>query len=337
VTAKKKSARKKTARRKDVAGKKGASRPRTSPHVRDVRITKQMTLEALENLVERLDIEKIDDNLYRGQNEPNRPMRIYGGQVAAQALRAAGHTVEGRLAHSLHGYFLRAGDPEHPVIYSVDRIRDGRSFTTRRVVALQRGKAIFNMSASFHKSEVGLEHQSPMPDAPDPETIPTWADRIVPLWRKLPKEVRKVWSPSARPIDIREVNLPVYLGGEADADVNLVWFRTPGPIPEDPFLHQCLLVYATDASLIDTMLRSHKLSAAIGSLMSASLDHAVWFHAPIRVDDWLLYAQDSPVATGARGFARGSIFTRDGRLVASSAQEGLIRPVTPEKAEDRST
>ncbi|MFT5441171.1 MAG: acyl-CoA thioesterase-2 [Myxococcota bacterium] len=295
-----------------------------------------MALDAQAALIDRLNLEELDQDLYRGYNEPNRTGRIFGGQVAAQSLMAAGRTVDGLLAHSLHGYFLRAGDPDIPVIYTVDRIRDGRSFVTRRVVATQRGKAIFNMACSFHKPEEGLAHQIKMPDAPDPESIPTWAERIGPLWEKTPEKIRKIWRPGARPIDMREVNVPVYLGGEATGGENLIWLKTPGPVPDDPFLHQCILAYATDFSLIDTMLRQHKERGPWGSLMTASLDHAIWFHAPLRIDDWLLYYQDSPVTGGARGYARGSIYTREGVLVASAAQEGLMRPVTPTKAEDRS-
>lgn len=294
------------------------------------------SLEAQAALVERLDLEELDQDLYRGYNEPMRVGRIFGGQVAAQSLMAAGRTVDDLLAHSLHGYFLRAGDPETPIIYTVDRIRDGRSFTTRRVVAKQRGKAIFNMSCSFHKLEEGLEHQIEMPEAPDPETIPSWSERFRSLGDKLPERVRKVWQPGTRPIDTRELQVPVFLGGEATGGDNMVWLRTPGPLPDDPFLHQCLLAYATDFSLIDTMLRQHKDRAPAGSSMNASLDHAIWFHAPFRMDDWLLYHQDCPVTAGARGFARGTIYTRDGRLVASAVQEGLIRPVALPDAEDRS-
>lgn len=300
-------------------------------------ITEAMVLEAQAALIDRLSLEEIDTDLYRGENEPNRLGRIFGGQVAAQALQSAGRTVEGGLlAHSLHGYFLRAGDPEHPVIYSVDRIRDGRSFTTRRVVAQQHGKAIFNMSASFHIQEPGVEHSMEMPEAREPETIPTWNDRIIKLWRKASPELQKQWKPSPRPLDMREIDLPIYLGGKPKKGPNLVWFRTPAPLSDDLFLHQCILTYATDFSLIDSMLKQHGMKGPMGSYMTASLDHAIWFHKPLRVDDWLLYVQDSPMAGGARGFARGSIFTRNGDLVASSAQEGLIRPVPPEKAEDRS-
>ena len=300
-------------------------------------ITHEMTLEAQAELIDRLNLEEIDIDLYRGQNEPNRPGRIFGGQVAAQALMAAGRTLDGMLAHSLHGYFLRAGDPEIPVIYTVDRIRDGRSFSTRRVVASQRGKAIFNMAASFHVSEAGPEHQMEMPEAPDPESLETWSDLMLALAKKSPAVAQGGFKPTARPIDMRSVDLPVYLGGEANGANNLIWFRTSGPVPDDPFLHQCILTYATDFSLIDSMLRHHKGFGIGQSMMTASLDHAVWFHAPLRTDEWLLYAQDSPIASGARGYARGSIFTRDGRLVASAVQEGLIRPVKAEAAEDRSS
>ncbi len=332
----KKKASKKNTRKRAGRKSKRQSGKAESPDSENVVITKQMSIRSYRDLLDRLAIEEIDSNIFRGYNEPNRPGRIFGGQVAAQSLAAAGRTVEGQLAHSLHGYFLRAGDPDIPVLYTVDRIRDGRSFTTRRVVAQQKGKAIFNMSVSFHIEEEGLEHQMAMPDAPAPEDLPTWGERIVELWMKAPASLRKQWKPTARPIDIRDVHLPVYLGGKPTAEPNLVWFRTPAPVPDDPFLHQCILTYATDFSLIDTMLRHHELENPMGTLMTASLDHAVWFHAPIQTDDWLLYVQESPVARGARGFSRGNIFTRDGRLVASTAQEGLIRPVSPARAGDRS-
>lgn len=301
------------------------------------KITPEMYLEAQAALIDRLELEELDQDLYRGYNEPNRRGRIFGGQVAAQSLMAAGRTVDDLLAHSLHGYFLRAGDPEIPVIYTVDRIRDGRSFVTRRVVAQQHGKAIFNMACSFHKFEEGLEHQMEMPEAPEPESIPPWSERIIPIWEKASDRFKQAWKPSARPIDMRDKDIPVYIGGEAKGGSNLIWLKTPGPVADDPFLHQCILAYATDFSLIDTMLRQHELKTPMTSLMTASLDHAIWFHAPLRVDDWLLYVQDSPVAAGGRGFARGSIFTRAGKLVASAVQEGLMRPVAPTRAEDRST
>lgn len=291
--------------------------------------------EAIDELLEGLDLEEIDLNIFRGRNERDRPGRLFGGQVAAQALVAAGRTVqEGLLAHSLHGYFLRPGDPAHPVLYQVDRIRDGRSFTTRRVVALQRGRAIFNLASSFQIQESGYEHQTPeRPEAPDPESLPTWTDRVLALWDRVPEEARG-WAARPRPIDFRHVDPPTFLGGEPGRATSLAWLRAPRRLPDDPFVHQCLLTYATDMSLLDNVIRPHGRSGALGPVMMASLDHAVWFHRRLRADEWLLYAMESPVAAGARGFARGSIFTRAGALVASVAQEGLIRPT--QRPEDRS-
>jgi acyl-CoA thioesterase-2 len=287
----------------------------------------------LDQLLDTLDLEEIDLDLFRGRNEPDRPGRLFGGQVAAQALVAAQRTVEGRSAHSLHGYFLRPGDPSVPVIYSVDRIRDGRSFTTRRVVANQRGRAIFNTSISFQVAEDGYEHQMPMPEAPDPETVPTMKEWVERNWERIPEDVR-TWGPRPRPIDLRHVVPPTYLGGEPRSGPSLVWFRAGRELPDDPALHQCLLTYVSDISLLDNIVLPHGRRGGLGPVMMASLDHSVWFHRPVRVDAWLLYVQDSPAAAGARGFARGTIFTRSGQLVASVAQEGLLRPVR--SPEDRS-
>ena len=290
--------------------------------------------ETLQGLLELLDLEEIDRNIYRGRNERAQRERLFGGQVAAQALAAAGRTVAGRVAHSLHAYFLRPGDPRVPVLYTVDRIRDGQSFTTRRVVAIQRGQAIFNMSVSFQVIEAGYEHQQlEMPSVPDPESLPTWAERAERAAQRLPKD-SAAWVREDRPIDLRHVEAPTFLGGTARRGGNQVWFRASGALPEDPFVHQCVVAYASDMSLLDTVVLPHGRSGALGPVMMASLDHAIWFHHAIRADDWLLYAQDSPVAAGARGFARGSIFTREGQLVASVAQEGLMRPTG--KPEDRS-
>ena len=289
--------------------------------------------ELLDELLELLDLEEIELNIFRGRNESTREGRLFGGQVAAQALVAAGRTTPGLPAHSLHGYFLRPGDPAVPVLYSVDRIRDGRSFTTRRVVAQQRGKAIFNMSISFHEPEVSYEHQVPMPKAPDPETVPTWAERVQEMIDRIPEEARQ-WAPRPRPVDLRHVELPTYLGGEPSHGTSLVWMCVPRELGDDALLHQALLTYASDYSLLDNVVRPHGRKGELGPLMMASLDHAIWFHRPLRMDEWLLYVQDSPVAAGARGFARGTIFTRAGELVASVAQEGLMRPAR--KPEDRS-
>jgi acyl-CoA thioesterase-2 len=289
--------------------------------------------EKLSDLLQILDLEEIDFNIYRGQNEPSRHGRLFGGQVAAQALVAAGRTIDGLPAHSLHAYFLRPGDPATPVVYTVDRIRDGRSFATRRVVGQQRGKAIFNMSVSFHAPEQSYEHQDVMPDAPPPEDVPTWLERVNAVWDKLPPQMKEV-APSDRPIDVRHVQVPTYLGGEPEHGPSQVWIRAEGDVPDDPFVHQCLLAYATDISLLDNILRPHGRLGKLGPMMVASIDHAVWFHRPMRIDEWLLYHQDSPAAFGARGFARGELYTRDGVLVASVAQEGLMRPAPV--PEDRS-
>jgi acyl-CoA thioesterase-2 len=286
----------------------------------------------LARLLAILDLEEIDTDVYRGQNEPHRVQRLFGGQVAAQALVAAGRTVERGAVHSLHGYFLRPGDPGHPVLYTVDRIRDGRSFTTRRVVARQRGHAIFNMASSFHIEESGYEHQTPMPEAPDPETVPSWDELVRRRLEHLPKEVRSfVGGPRA--LDLRHVQVPSYLGGPPFEGPSLVWLRFAS-VGDDPLVHQALLTYASDISLLDNMVRPYGRVGRLGPLMTASLDHAVWFHRPFRADAWLLYVQESPVAAGARGFARGTVYTREGGLVASVAQEGLMRPAS--RLEDRS-
>jgi acyl-CoA thioesterase II len=286
----------------------------------------------LARLLAILDLEEIDTDVYRGRNEPHRVQRLFGGQVAAQALVAAGRTVERGGVHSLHGYFLRPGDPGHPVLYTVDRIRDGRSFTTRRVVARQRGHAIFNMASSFHIEESGYEHQTAMPEAPDPETVPSWDELVRRQLEHLPKEVRSfVGGPRA--LDLRHVQVPSYLGGPPFEGPSLVWLRFAA-VGDDPLLHRALLTYASDISLLDNMVRPYGRVGRLGPLMTASLDHAVWFHRPFRADEWLLYVQESPVAAGARGFARGTVYTREGGLVASVAQEGLMRPAS--RLEDRS-
>jgi acyl-CoA thioesterase-2 len=273
-----------------------------------------------------LTLEPIDPNIYRGQNEAGQQGRLFGGQVLAQALAAASATVDALPAHSLHGYFLRPGDPATPVLYTVDRIRDGRSFTTRRVVCIQNGKAIFNLAASFHEPEEGFEHQVVAPEAPDPESLPTWLEQL----RKFGDRVPDLASRKARgapPIDFRFINLPTYLGGEPGPDPNLIWLRAAGTLPDDEVLHRCFLTYASDMSLIDTVIRHHGRRSPLGApAMAASLDHAIWFHRRFRADEWLLYAQDSPSASGGRGFARGALYAQDGTLVASVAQEGLIRP-----------
>lgn len=290
--------------------------------------------DAIDRLLQLLDVEEIDVDLYRGQNESGRPGRIFGGQVAAQSLVAASRTVvAGRQAHSLHGYFLRAGDPTVPVIYTVSRLRDGKSFSSRHVIALQRGKAIFDASMSFQIGEQSYEHQMPMPDAPAPESLPTREELVRRHLDDIP-EADRHWVALPRAIDTRHAERPTFFGGGPRRGTNFVWFRVPCRIGDDPSQHLQLLTYMSDMTLLDNVVLPHGRRGSLGPLMMASIDHALWFHRPVRVDDWLLYVQDSPSASGARGFARGSIFARDGTLVASVAQEGLMRPV--HRAEDRS-
>jgi len=279
---------------------------------------------AVDELVSILDLEPLEHNLYRGLSPQVGWQRVFGGQVIGQALVAANRTVEDRVAHSLHAYFLRAGDPAVPIIYEVDRIRDGRSFSTRRVVAIQHGHAIFSMSASFHREESSLEHQMAMPDVPPPEDLPSEAELKEKLIDKLPERVKAYWQ-AERAIEIRPVDLSRYFSKETQAPSQLVWIKATGALGDDLALHQCVLAYASDFTLLDTALIAHGRFVFDSNLMLASLDHAVWFHEPFRADEWLLYAQDSPSSGAARAFCRGTVFSRDGRLVASTAQEGLVR------------
>jgi acyl-CoA thioesterase-2 len=253
---------------------------------------------------------------------------VFGGQVIGQALVAAARTVEGRPVHSLHCYFLRPGDPKIPILYEVDRIRDGKSFATRRVVAIQHGEAIFTMAASFQIVEPGLDHQIEMPDVPPPEKLPSEAELKEAYLHNAPDAVRKYWQ-HARPIELRPVDLRHYVSREPLEPIQYVWVRATHKLPDDPDIHRCVLAYASDMTLLDTSLFAHGRSIFDQDLQPASLDHAMWFHRSFRADEWLLYAEDSPSASGARGFTRGSLFTRDGKLVASVAQEGLIRVREP--------
>ena len=279
---------------------------------------------ALDQLLTILDIERLEENLFRGLSPQVGWQRVFGGQVIGQALVAANRTVNGRLAHSLHAYFLRAGDPSVPIIYSVDRIRDGGSFTTRRVVAVQHGQAIFSMAASFHKQETGLEHQIKMPEVPPPESLPSEAELKACLIDRVPPQVKAYWE-RERPLEIRPVDLSRYLTPGNHDPSQQVWIRATGELPNDQSLHQCVLAYASDFTLLDTALIAHGRFVFDPKLMLASLDHALWFHRKLRADEWLLYAQDSPISGGGRAFCRGMLFTRDGKLVASTAQEGLLR------------
>jgi acyl-CoA thioesterase-2 len=280
--------------------------------------------DALDQLVAVLDLEELELDLFRGRTPKEDRLRVFGGQVAGQALVAAGRTVAQGAVHSLHAYFLRPGDPSIPILYQVDRIRDGRSFTTRRVVAVQHGHAIFNLSASFQIAESGLEHQIPMPAAPDPESLPTFKERTEHLLTSAPEELRR-WLARDRPIDARHVDPADYMKPEKRPPRQLIWIRADGTLPDSPLLHQCVVAYASDMTLMDTATLPHAISWVDSRFQMASLDHAMWFHRTFRADEWLLYAQESPNASGSRGFTTGSLFTRDGRLVVSVAQEGLIR------------
>ncbi|MEU6849516.1 acyl-CoA thioesterase II [Actinacidiphila alni] len=280
-------------------------------------------------LLDLLDLERIEQDIFRGRSRSAVVPRVFGGQVAAQALVAAGRTVpEDRGAHSLHAYFLRPGDPGAPIVYEVDRIRDGRSFTTRRVVAIQHGQPVFHLSASFQTHEDGLEHQEPMPDAPDPETLPT-AEELLPAHADKfpdPTVVDRLLEARAA-VDLRYVEDPPFLtAGVTREPRSQVWFRTRGKINDDPLLHVCLATYVSDMTLLDSVLLAHGRGGwAVGDVVGASLDHAMWFHRPFRADEWLLYDQQSPSASGGRGLGTARIYTQDGRLAVSVIQEGLVR------------
>ncbi|MEW5420716.1 acyl-CoA thioesterase II [Amorphus sp. 3PC139-8] len=282
---------------------------------------------AVTDLLGILDLEPLEEDLFRGRSPQVGWQRVFGGQVIGQSLVAASRTVEGLAVHSLHGYFMRPGDPEVPIIYQVERIRDGRSFTTRRVVAIQHGKAIFSMSASFQISEDGPTHQIDLPDGlPMPEELPSEREFKALITADAPENVRRYWQ-RERPIERRPIDLRHYTSRDRLDPYQYVWVRSTGPLPDDPEIHNCVMAYASDLTLLDTALFPHGTSVFDHTLQIASLDHAMWFHRPFKADEWLLYAQDSPWTGGARGFTRGLIYTRAGELVASVAQEGLIRPI----------
>jgi len=279
---------------------------------------------AVEDLLALMDLERIEVNIFRGNSPADSWQRVFGGQVIGQALVAACRTVEGRNAHSLHAYFLRPGDPKIPILFEVDRIRDGKSFTTRRVVAIQHGQAIFSMSVSFQVDEGGYEHQIDMPKVPQPEDLPTEAERRLALADKVPEPMRH-WFSRERPIELRPVDQRDILNPTPREPVQHVWVKATGPLPDSIALQQVVLAYASDMTLLDTCLLPHGVNWFSQAVQMASLDHAMWFHQPFRCDEWLLYIQDSPSSSHARGFNRGAIYTREGLLVASVAQEGLIR------------
>ena len=285
----------------------------------------QDTAQALQGLVDLLRLEQLEHNLFRGQSRDVGGPAVFGGQVLGQALMAAARTVSpGQSVHSLHGYFLRAGDKAVPIVYDVDRIRDGASFATRRVVAIQHGQAIFHMSASFHKREGGPAHQGSMPEAPPPESLADDHQRERAMADRLP-ERRRAFLQLPQPVELRSVHPLHPLTPEPRPAQALHWLRAPHALPDDPLLHQALLAYASDWSLMRVAMLPQGLSFNQPGVQGVSLDHAMWFHRDFRFDDWLLYQSDSPSLAGARGFCRGSLWSRDGALVASVAQEGLIR------------
>jgi acyl-CoA thioesterase II len=279
------------------------------------------------DLLALLELEQLEVNLFRGASRDIGSAQVFGGQVLGQALTAASRTVEERIVHSLHAYFLRRGDFNAPIVYEVDRSRDGHSFSNRRVIAIQHGEQIFNMTASFQVVEEGLEHQFEMPTVPPPEQLPDLADVLRPRIAELPERVQRMLA-KPRPFEFRMVQSPFPDRKSKPAPERQVWFRLPERIPDGEALHRHLLAYVSDYYLLDTAVLPHGMSYLTAKAIMASIDHAVWFHRPLRVDDWLLYALDSPSASGARGFGRGSVFSRDGRLVASTAQEGLVRVVS---------
>ena len=281
-----------------------------------------------QDLLHLLDLEPIEVNIYRGQNRDIGTGRVFGGQVLAQGLVAARRTVEeDRDAHSVHGYFILPGDLEIPIVYFVERLRDGKSFSTRRVTAIQHGRAIFNMSASFQVREVGPDHQAPMPTAPPPETVAPELDLIRGIAERIPESLRPVLTQD-RPLDFRVVDPVDPFHPASHPPFRRLWVRAIGAMPEETLANQAVLAYASDYGLLATALLPHALSIRQRGVQVATLDHAIWFHRPFHMDDFMLIAMDSPAAHGARGFSRASVFTRDGRLVASLAQEGLVRVTT---------
>ena len=282
---------------------------------------------SIDSVLEHLDLEQIETNLFRGTSESLGPPRVFGGQVIGQALIAALRTVDGRPCHSLHGYFLRPGDPSLPIIYEVDRIRDGKSFNTRRVVAIQKGEAIFNMSASFQVLEDGLSHQIAMPDVPGPDDLPTEEEMFERKKKDFTPEMIAMMKRD-RPIEMKRVEDIDFINPQKGEPIQHMWFKSKKKLGDEVSHHQCLLAYASDMGLLGTAAIPHAMSFMSG-LMTASLDHAMWFHREFRFDEWILVAMDSPAAGGSRGFNRGNMFTESGELIASVAQEGLMRVARP--------
>ena len=278
----------------------------------------------LEDLINLLKLERIEDNIFRGESRDIGSAQVFGGQVLGQALSAAHHTVDGRVAHSLHAYFLRRGDMAAPIIYEVDRARDGGSFSVRRVVAIQHGRPIFNLAASFQSPEKGLEHQAQMPDVPGPDGLQDVTEVEPEVLEKVPEKMRRFLT-AKRPFEVRPVRPVNFDKPERLPPEKHIWIRAVDKLPDTYSLHQNLLAYVSDYELLGTSTLPHGVLYGRNMVQMASLDHALWFHRDVRVDDWLLYTFDSPNAAGARGYARGQFYTKDGVLVASVAQEGLFR------------
>ena len=285
----------------------------------------------IQEVLDLLALEKIEENIFRGLSPKDRVQRVFGGQVLGQALMAACRTVEGRLCHSLHAYFLRAGDPKVPILYEVDRSRDGASFTARRVVAIQHGRPIFTLEASFQKDEPGYEHAFERPDVPDPETLLNDTELRAAVADRMPPDLC-AWVFRPRPFETRPVDPRPYFTPAKRGPHEMFWIKAAGTLPDDPALHRCIAAFASDMSIIGTALAPHGIGWYDNIVQLASLDHAMWFHRPFRIDEWLLLVQDSPSASGARGFNRGLLYNRAGALVASVAQEGLMRPSGPRPA-----
>jgi acyl-CoA thioesterase-2 len=284
----------------------------------------------LDDLIALLQLERIEDNIFRGDSRDIGSPQVFGGQVIGQALSAAQHTVDDRIAHSLHAYFLRRGDMDAPIIYEVDRSRDGGSFSNRRVVAIQHGRPILNLAASFQSPENGLEHFSTMPDVPGPEGLKDLTDIAKGVLDKIPAKMRRYLT-DKRPFEFRHVKAVNFDTREKLPPQKQVWIRAVDKLPNDPVLHQNLLTYVSDYELLGVATLPHGLSFTRDSFIMASLDHALWFHREFKIDEWLLYSMDSPNASGARGLARGQFFTESGELVASTAQEGLMRVIDPQR------
>jgi len=288
--------------------------------------------ETVTTLLERLDLERLDRDLFRGFSPDDGRPRVFGGQVAAQALVAMVRTIDDRFVHSLHGYFLRPGDPKIPIIYEVDRIRDGRSFTTRRVVAIQNGEAIFNMAASFQTADDQFDFQVDMPDVPPPESVPSNAERLREAAERTNHPILRKLQNFERPLVIHDLNPTDPLEPTIRREPHRVWFKSRSSLPDDPVLHRCVLTYASDMTLLGASLSHHALTWFDRDLQVASLDHAIWFHRDFRADEWLLYVTESPSTSGARGLNHGRIFTADGVLCASVVQENLMRRRSAPKA-----